>query len=125
MPKKAVQVAKAVEATAIGMYVFVLALLIAIVAGLIPTAIEQTPRIVLLGILGIVIGLLNVTAKEAGPFLLAAIAFILSMGALGEVLTPLPYGDRLTDIVKNIRVIVAPAAFVVALKAIYDIARTR
>lgn len=80
-----------------------------------------------LGILGVIVGLLNITARETGPFLLASIAFIVS--ALGmwrlikgvEVSIP----GWLVHLAVNMTTLVGAAAMVVALRAIYEAAKGR
>ncbi|MFH0889817.1 MAG: hypothetical protein V1836_01585 [Candidatus Aenigmatarchaeota archaeon] len=74
----------------------------------------------LLVILGAVVGLLNVNDKDTTHFLVAAITII----AAGNVNAgSLPYiGLLIQQILGNIGVFVAPAAVIVAIKAIYTIA---
>ncbi len=78
----------------------------------------------LLVVLGIVVGLLNVTEKESQPFLLAVIALLVagtaSFAALNTVVANM--GTFLDSIVKNIQVLVAPAAVILAVKATWAIA---
>ena len=102
----------------IGHYAFIVGVVLAIIAGIIVT---NNPWIVLaLVILGLVVGFLNITAKETTEFLVAAIALIAAGSAN---LTIIPYaGDYLTAILGYIAVFVAPAAIVVALKAVKELA---
>ncbi|MBI1972388.1 hypothetical protein HYS50_00085 [Candidatus Woesearchaeota archaeon] len=71
----------------------------------------------ILAVLGLIVGLLNVTGKESHLFLVASIAFLVSAQGLNVV------WDALKPYVSNIMIFVAPAAAVVALKALYDIAK--
>lgn len=102
----------------IGHYAFIVGVVLAIIAGIIVT---NNPWIVLaLVILGLVVGFLNVSAKETTEFLVASIALIAAGSAN---LTIIPYvGDYLTAILGYIAVFVAPAAIVVALKAVKQLA---
>ena len=102
----------------VGHYAFIVGVVLAIIAGIIVT---NNPWIVLaLVILGLIVGFLNITAKETTEFLVAAIALIAAGGAN---LTIIPYvGDYLTAILGYIAVFVAPAAIVVALKAVKALA---
>ena len=76
---------------------------------------------VLLAILGLIVGFLNVTRDESNGFLIATIALLL-VGSAG--LEQLPsVGPGLGDIFNNIGNFVAPAALVVALKMVTDLAK--
>lgn len=78
-----------------------------------------------LAVLGVIVGLLNITARESGPFLFATIAFIVA--ALGMQLMITEAGvhvpTELTRLAANITVLVGAAAIVIALRAIYEAAR--
>ncbi len=113
---------KNVEAVAlIGPAVFYIGLLIALgTAFLDPTGWLYVG----LGALGVVIGLLNITARESSPFLLASIAFIVAaigMQSLIQVAIPV----ELTRLAANLTVLVGGAAMVIALRAIYEAAKGR
>lgn len=73
----------------------------------------------LLVLLGLVVGFLNVTEKEATTFLIAAIALISAGSAANLTVLWGPLGGILSSVV----VFVAPAAVIVAIKAIYETAR--
>jgi len=109
----------------LGAWAFIIGIVIAVIAGIpglnLPIAIVA----LILAILGIVVGLLNVTEKEATSFLVAAVALVLVATGLkpfGEIPT---LGAVVLNIVNNIGVFMAPAALVVAIKAIWDMASTR
>jgi len=78
-----------------------------------------------LAVLGVIVGLLNITARESGPFLFATIAFIVA--ALGMQLMITAAGvsvpEKLTRLAANITVLVGAAAIIIALRAIYEAAR--
>jgi hypothetical protein len=84
---------------------------------------------VVLGILGVIVGLLNITSKESGPFLFATIAFIVAALGMQTLITAAgqPVGltvpKELTRLAANITVLVGAAASIIALKAIYEAAR--
>ena len=76
-------------------------------------------------ILGVIVGFLNVTEKETTPFLVASIA-LLATGAARDSLTKIPpeaVGSFLAAAVGNIASFVAPGAIVVAVKAIWALAK--
>ncbi|MEM4263540.1 MAG: hypothetical protein QW666_01430 [Candidatus Woesearchaeota archaeon] len=101
----------------IGHWAFIIGILLAVVAGLVPA--WQTPTVTwILVILGLIIGLLNIQAKETTEFLVAAITLLI-VGSAGAIPA---LGVIVLSILANIVAIVAPAALVVALKAIYALA---
>lgn len=74
----------------------------------------------LLAVLGMVVGLLNITGKEIIPYLVAAIALVL-IGNIGAF-SPLNravfgLGDSLNDIVRLMAIFTAPAAVIQAVRA--------
>jgi uncharacterized membrane protein len=115
--------AKDVDVQKIGEWAFILGVLLAILVGLVPTAFSevQTYVTIVLVILGILVGLINITTKQAQEFLIASIALLVA-GAAG--LQVLPYvGPYVAQIISNIIAFVAPAAVIVALKAVYELGR--
>ena len=71
-------------------------------------------------LLGTIVGLFNLTAKETQPFLIATIALMLGgIVNLGYVYV---VGKTLSSILSNIVVFVVPAAIVVSLKTIWQLA---
>lgn len=113
----------------IGAYAFLFGIIIAILAGIWAgvagaTALGSTAIwvSVVLVILGLIVGLLNVTDKETVPFIVAAIG--LSLGS--QVNWNLAVGQTIagyaTPILLNIGVFVVPAALIVSLKAIWSLA---
>jgi len=112
--------------TKVGSYAFIIGVILAIILGLFGTYITtevQTYVIYLLIILGLIVGFLNIAEKQSFDFLIAAIA-LLAVGGAGLELLP-TIGLYLGAILTNIAVFVAPAAVIVALKAIYSLAYKR
>jgi len=110
----------------IGAYAFMAGLLVAIVLGLAPGILNKTYTVLLLGVLGIVVGLLNIGDKELQLYMVANIAFLAGSAGFQAVLASLPiagFTAYLIAIVQNITLFVAPGAAVVALKALYDISK--
>jgi hypothetical protein len=107
----------------IGHYAFVGGILIAIIAGLLQTTSTFFAFSILL--LGFVVGFLNVSAKEVTPFLVATVALILAGSADFQILNIIfdPLGTVFTSLFSFIKLFVAPAAMVVALKSIIALAR--
>lgn len=84
-----------------------------------------------LAVLGVIVGLLNITAKQTGPFLFASIAFIVTALGMQSLITlaGLPVGltvpVELTRLAANITVFVGSGAMLIALRAIYELAKSR
>ncbi len=114
----------------IGEWAFIIGVVLAIVAGVVAagagigTATAGAVALVLV-VLGLIVGILNVTDKEIKTFLIAAIALIaVGTAQLNQIDSIIPLlGSVLQLIVVNIAVFVAPAALVVALKTVYSMAR--
>jgi hypothetical protein len=100
-----------------GKWAFVVGLVLAGVAGIF----FQADWVVwMLAILGVIVGLLNITAADTQRFLLAAIALTLSATALNT----LPVvGGIAKNILGYIASFVAGAMVVVALKALFETGR--
>jgi len=107
----------------IGLAAFLVGLVLAVIAGF--AARDNGAIILVLVILGIFVGLLNITAKEIGTLLLAAIALIVlggtSFGALDDLINGL--GSGLDGIVKYLASFMAPAAVISAIRALWGVAR--
>ena len=115
----------------LGSYAFIVGVAIAIIVGLlvaggqqslIPSGISEYVPLVLV-ILGIVVGFLNIKDKEIDKFLIATIALIVLAGTAGGLVEIPMVGIYLVAIVQNVAVFVAPAALIVALKAILSMAK--
>lgn len=108
----------------IGKWAFIIGVLLAIIAGLFGAIIPANITVIIgwvLVVAGLVIGLLNIAAKEVTNFLIAAIA-LLAVGAAGLGALTL-IGPIISAVLTNIVAIVSPAALVVALKAVYNIGK--
>jgi len=101
-------------------YAFFVGLLIAIIAGLFRNLIGPEVLVTTLVILGLLVGLFNLTAKETTPFLTAAVALMLA-GIVNLGLIP-GVGLYLRSILSNIVVFVVPGAIIVGMKAIWKLA---
>ncbi len=108
----------------------VLALLLGILSSTMPAS--TTPIIIMvLAVLGIIVGLVNITAKETQTFLIATIALLMAATAWTPLITVLAlFGDMGTTVamwiggfVTHLVAFISPAAFIVALKTIYLLAK--
>lgn len=103
----------------LGSYAFLVVVALAILAGLVPTLQANATVTWVLLLLGLIVGLMNITKKETSGFLVASIALMLVGGVLPNL------GVFLAAILGNIVAFVAPAALVVSLKAVYDYAQKK
>jgi hypothetical protein len=117
------------KAETIGRWAFIVFVIIAILAGIVAgvggkAALGWVSLVMV--ILGIIVGLTTLTEKETMPFLTAAIALLVAnAGAvflvIDEVASPL--GSIINAILNNLAAFVAPAAIILAVKAIYNLAK--
>jgi hypothetical protein len=101
----------------IGKWAFIIGLVVAVLAGLL---FQPGWAIWVLAILGLIVGLLNVTAEDTRSFLLASIALTLSATALNTL--PI-VGAALSFILPFVVAFVAGATIVIALKELFQTAR--
>lgn len=69
--------------------------------------------------------LLNITAKEVNMYMVSSIAFIVSFSAVRQLVTAagLTIPDWLTKLAANLVVLVGAGVIIIALKAIYQLAK--
>ncbi len=107
----------------VGYWVFLVGVFVAIIAGLLTVDVIQPDVVWVLAILGIVVGLMNIKLKDEVPFLIATLVLMTAAGFFSASLTFIPYigyvGELIGTILQYIIFFVAPAAIIVALKAVY------
>lgn len=101
----------------IGKWAFIIGLVLAVLAGLF---FQPGWAIWVLAILGVIVGLLNITVEETRGFLLASIALTLSATALNTL--PI-IGTALSYVLPFVVAFVAGGMIVVALKELLQTAR--
>jgi len=105
----------------IGSWAFIIGVIIALVVGGFGSKDPIVTTVLIL--LGLIVGLLNVTGRETTPFLLAAVSLVIVSKFGGDVLINIvPIGETLQSILNAIMTFVIPATIIVALKAIYALA---
>ncbi len=103
-----------------GSWAFIVGLIIAIIAGFWPLATVMTSVLI---ILGLIVGFLNITGKETNSFLFSTLVLVVMSSMGGQLLVNIQYvGLLLQNMFSSMMLFVIPAAFVVALKAIYALA---
>lgn len=112
--------------TKIGSWSFVIGMILALLGGISTTIVPggQTAVIAVLIVLGLIVGFLNVTENETKDFLLAAVSLVIvtSLGGNGLALVPM-IGPYLQTVFMAIMTFVVPATIIVAIKAIYALAK--
>lgn len=98
----------------VGSWSFIIGLIIAIIMGFVGTG---NMTLWVLAVLGLIVGLINVSHGESHLYLVASIAFLVSASSLTVILS------ALRPFLENIAVFVGPGAAVVAIRALYDMAR--
>jgi len=103
----------------IGKYVFMVGLVVAFLASIVTT---YGWVAWVLAVLGVIVGFLNITAEETHTFLISGIALLLVATSV-QVLPII--GVVVSLIAANLIAFIAPAMFVVALKALFETAQNR
>jgi hypothetical protein len=109
----------------VGAWAYVIGIVIAVLVAVFAQL--ETWSIVVLAVLGIIVGLLNITGKEVKLFLIASIAFVVATSQLGIVFNAVPYffgRDGLVRLAQAIVIFTAAGALVVAFKALYHVAKS-
>ncbi|PIN76292.1 hypothetical protein COV18_00055 [Candidatus Woesearchaeota archaeon CG10_big_fil_rev_8_21_14_0_10_37_12] len=102
-----------------GHWAFLIGVVLAVIAGLVPQL--GTPAVTwILVVLGLIVGLLNITGHETQEFLIATVALIIAASVAANMVQ---LGMVISKVLGNIVAFVSPAALLVALKAIWELAR--
>ena len=102
----------------IGSWSFLIGVVLAVILGAVGS-ISQTIAVALI-ILGLVIGLLNITDKEVAPFLMAGTVLVIVSALGSSVLGSMPVVSRM---LAAILMLFVPATIIVALKSVFSLAR--
>jgi len=71
-------------------------------------------------VIGLVVGLLNITESEVSPFLMAGTILVIVAAFGADVMGTIMY---LQNILNNIMMLFVPATIIVALKSVFTLAR--
>ena len=107
----------------VGVWSYVVGLLIAIIVGLFATDLGGWATWLLV-ILGIIVGILNIGDEEVVAFLVATIAFIVGATALNGALSSFGW-TVVARFLDAIVMFTAPGAIIVAFKALYHVAKNK
>jgi len=112
---------KTETANLVGAWAFLIGVILAIIFGFFTPAVWLAWVLV---ILGIIIGLLNITTEETQPFLLAGTVFVIVSYLGGYVFGAEALGVAfLKQILDNLVALFVPATIIVALKSLFSLAR--
>ena len=115
----------------VGDYAFIIGVIIAVVLGLAASRLGNAAAWLwsLLVVLGLIVGFLNVSGKETKDFLWVTVALVIVAYAGSAQITSWDkvqlIGSYLRGVFDSILAFVVPAAVVVALKAVWDMAKTQ
>jgi hypothetical protein len=105
--------------TKLGGWAFLLGIMVTVISGIVSPDSAKSPVVSLIIILGLLVGLLNITRKETTTFLLAAVSLAIitsfGQGVMGQVVG---VGMYLEGILSAMVMFVVPAAIIVAVKTI-------
>jgi len=102
----------------LGSWAFLVGVILAVVLGALGLVTSTITWVLV--VLGVIVGLLNITEKEAQPFLLAGVALVI-VAALGR--NVLQTVTILGNIVDAIVTLFVPATAVVAIKEVFGAAK--
>tara|TARA_Y100000310_G_scaffold200217_1_gene200244 strand:- start:3278 stop:3637 length:360 start_codon:yes stop_codon:yes gene_type:complete len=115
---------KSNTANQIGSWSFLAGVVLAVLLGLGFTGAYQTQMVLVVFLLGLVVGLLNVTHGEAAGFLTSGTVLVLvsylgtQVGVFGSVL------PQIGAILTSILTLFVPATIIVALRAVFVVAKS-
>ena len=107
----------------VGSWSFLIGLIIALVIGFFDESSFYPTLVSLLIVLGLIVGLLNVTGHEAGMFLMASVSIAIVVYFGGNIIGNVQViGGYLSGVLNSIMIFIIPATIVVGLKAIFALA---
>jgi hypothetical protein len=111
----------------LGSWSFLVGLVLAVLLGVGLTGPYAAQMLWVVFLLGIVVGLLNITSQEASAFLTAGTVLVLVSYLGGDVLGAAAQAglgvDKLVNIMHSILTLFVPATIVVAVRAVFGLAK--
>ena len=102
----------------VGKWAFLIGVILAVVLGLFDPVMGNWA--IVLVIIGLIVGLLNVTDKEVAPFLMSGAVLIIASALGGSLMSEMPYVGAVLDALLAVFV---PATVIVAIKNVFSLAR--
>ena len=107
-------------AKSFGAWAFLIGIVLAVIIGLVSGGTISALWTGILAIIGLIVGLLNVTDKEVTPFLMAGIVLVIASSLGGQVMSAVPLAS---GILNAINILFVPATIIVALKSVFSLAK--
>lgn len=108
----------------IGAWSFTIGMIMAIIISIVAANDVPSWAVFALALIGVIVGLLNITDKEVNTFLIAGMSFLISFQALGAVIATLALGwAAVSTFFYLMSVFIAPPTALVAIKAIFNLAK--
>ena len=107
-------------AKSFGAWAFLTGVVLAVIIGVVSGGTISALWTGILALIGLVVGLLNVTDKEVTPFLMAGIVLVIASSLGGDVMKSIPL---LSGVLSAINILFVPATIVVALKSVFALAK--
>ena len=102
----------------VGKWAFLIGVILAVVLGLFDPVLGNWA--IVLVVIGLIVGLLNVTDKEVTPFLMSGAVLIIASALGGSLMSDMPYVGAVLDALLAVFV---PATVIVAIKNVFSLAR--
>ena len=102
----------------VGKWSFLIGVILAVVLGLFDPIMGNWA--IVLVVIGLIVGLLNVTDKEVAPFLMSGAVLIIASALGGSLMSEMPYVGAILDALLAVFV---PATVIVAIKNVFSLAR--
>ncbi len=107
-------------AKSFGAWAFLTGVVLAIIIGLVSGGTINALWAGILALIGLIVGLLNVTDKEVAPFLMAGIVLVIASSLGSAAMGSIPL---LGGVLNAINILFVPATIVVALKSVFALAK--
>jgi len=104
----------------LGSWAFLIGVILAVIIGLGFVGSLTGVWLYILVVIGLIVGLLNITDKQVTPFLMSGIVLIIASSLGQGVVGNVPY---LSGVLQAILAIFVPATIIVAIKNVFSLAR--
>lgn len=103
-----------------GAWAFLIGVILAVIVGLISQGELSALWVGILAVIGLIVGLLNVTDKEVTPFMMAGVILVIVSALGGDVMGSIPWAG---NVLNAINALFVPATIIVALKSVFTLAK--
>jgi len=106
------------KGNALGGWAFLIGVVLAVIFGFVAPAGAWFPWLMV--IIGLIVGLLNITDEETQPFLMAGTVLVIVSALGGDVFSEVAF---LGPMLSNINMLFVPATIITALKSVFSLAK--